>query len=952
MKKFVLLTNLFILLTATAFSQLNKGGIKGKVADSIGTTFSEATVVLVSAIDSSVVDTKMTDSKGEFVFKEVPYGMYQLFVTSVQFNGVVKEITVNSELKNMGTISVIKGYKQDAVTVVAQNPVRIAQDTVEFRADAFKTRPNAMVEDLLKKLPGVQVAKDGSVTAQGQTVTKIYVDGKQFFGDDPKMATKNLPANVIDKVQVIDKKSDQSQFTGFDDGTTEKVINITIKKDKKKGFFGRASVAAGTDNRYESNLSFNKFKNGSQLSIIGQANNTNSDGFTFQDIMDFNGSGGFNRGGGGDGGGGGSMNITTTRGGGGVGFGGQQISGPAGGKRVTVAGGINYANSFGKKVTLTSSYFVNNAYSLIEKDVTTQNLSLDSNFSNVNEQISTSRTWNTNHRLNFEIDYKIDSANSLLIRPSITYIDKESLYKSVAGIKSNSKTPKSDVQQNTYSLTNQLNFTGTLLWRHKTKVKGRTLSIRLNGSNSATDGDGTNYSKQDFYSPFVGTRLIDQINETDNGGNTLNTRISYTEPLSKTRILELFYVYGRTINKANRQSFGKDVLGNYTKLDTTLSNVFENKNDNQQIGFNIQTKLKKYDYSVGLGVQNANLNSYNVLKNTTLTQKNVINLFPTARLNYNLGKSRNLRFNYRGNTNQPSVNQLQPVVDNSNPLAIRQGNPALKQEFTNNINATYNKFNFITLKTFFTFFNFSATNNKIVDSIKNLGSGRQSITPTNASGAYNVIGNVSFSLPIKSIKTTNFNSGSSIVYNKDVNVTDGSKNFTKLLTITENIGINHNYKDKLDILLSSNVSYNNTKYTFNSNLNTEFYSFNTSFDISYTFKNNLIVQTDIDNNSYKGRSTGFNQNFTTWNGSISKLLLKDKSLELKLTAFDILKQNQSINRTVQANFIEDSRTNTLQQYFLVGLKYNLNKFGGKNAKTFSMPKIPGMRQMNNMRIGM
>lgn len=972
MKNFVLLLTAF-LSTYTVNAQLKSGEIKGIIKDSTKTiAFENATIVLYNLKDSSVVETTFSNSNGQFSFKNISFGEFRLYITSVQFLSIVRDFSLNSTTssKDFGVIEVKKGTHLEDVTVVAQNPIRVAQDTIEYKADAFKTRPNAMVEDLLKKLPGVQVDKNGNVTAQGQSVTKVFVDGKQFFGDDPKTATKNLPANIVDKVQVIDRKSDQSQFTGFDDGNTEKVINITIKKDKKKGFFGRANAGAGTNGRYESNLSFNRFNNGLQLSIIGQANNINQEGFSFQDVMDFNGNGGFGGGRNSDGGGGGGMGggattVTMTRGVGGM-FGGSSFGGQPNGIRTTKAGGINFTNIFSKKFTMSSSYFYNNSYNLTENTTSRQTFALDTAFNNINDQNTIDRTWRTNHRFNMDMDWIIDSFNSVLIRPSLTYVDKETNSRSISDIFGNNKQPRSNIIQNNISNTQQLNFSGTALWRHKTRKKGRTLSVRLNGGKNQTDGDGENYNEQERFLPTNFTKIVDQINNTDNSSNTFNARTTYTEPLSKTRILELFYSIGQNNNDADRKAFTKDASGEYSILDTTLSNVFENKFQNQQLGFNIQTKKKKYDYTVGLAVQKADLTSFNVLTKNTLKQNNVYNYFPNARMNFNLGKSRNLRVNYRGSTNQPSVTQLQPVVDNTNPLSVRQGNPSLKQEFTNNFNAFYNKFNFITMRSIFTFFNFTTTSNKIVDSITNVGfqpflipgtttplsPGAQFRKPVNANGTYNLIGNVSFGFPIKAIKTTNFNVSSSLIYNRDVNITDGKNNFTKNLVYTQNLSINHNYKDKLDIMLSGMASYNNTRYTLGNLANTNFYSFNSSIDISYTFKNNLTVQSDVDNNIFTGRGEAFNQNFTMWNASLSKLFLKDKSLELKVTAFDILKQNRAINRTVQETVIEDSRTNVLTQYFMVSMKYNLNKFGGKGAKSFSMPKIPGMRGMNNMRIGM
>jgi uncharacterized membrane protein YgcG len=974
MKKFVLLTALTIL---SLFAVAQKASVKGKIVDSItNTPMESATIVLYNLIDSSVFATTASNKNGVFEIKNVPVGGFRLYITSVQFSSTTRDFVLepNIILKDVGNINILQGKKLEDVTVVGINPVRLAQDTVEYKADAFKTRPNAMVEDLLKRLPGVQVDKDGKITAQGQTVTKVLVDGKEFFGNDPKTATKNLPANIVDKVQVIDKKSDQSQFTGFDDGTTEKVINVTIKKDKKKGYFGRVMAGGGNNGRYESSLSLNRFNNGRQLSIIGQANNINQEGFTFQDIMDFNGNGGFGGGmmgggndGGGSGGGGGAA-ISMTRGSGGM-FGGISFGGQPSGLKTTRAGGINFADQLSKKLTLSSSYFYNNGYTLNESSSNRQTNALDTTFSNINSQNTISRNWNTNHRLNLNLDWNIDSFNSVLIRPNITYVERKSVSNSNSNIVGLSKIPKNQIDQKTTSNTAQLNFSGSVLWRHKTRVKGRTFSIRLNGGANTTDGDGTNFNEQKVFLGGVPVSLItDQITQTDNSSNTFNTRATYTEPLSKTRILELYYSLGQNNNSSDRKAFKKGSSGNYNTLDSSFSNVFENKFQNQQVGFNIQTKLKKYDYNLGAAVQKADLTSINVLRNTVLTQKNIYNFFPTARLNFNLGKSRSLRFNYRGNTNQPSASQLQPVVDNSNQLNIRNGNPALRQEFTNNLNLSYNKFDFIKLKSIFTFFNFSTTSNKIVDSIVNFKPGIQSALglppsvafspgaqyrkPINANGTYNVIGNVSFGFPIKAIKTTNFNTGSSFIYNRNVNVTDGKNNFTNLLSFTQNASINHNYKDKLDIMLSASAAYNNTKNTLNSFNNTKYYSFNNSLDVSYTFKNDFTIQSDVDNNIYTGRGAGFDQNYFMWNGSVSKLFLKSKSLEAKFTAFDILKQNRAINRTVQDNFIEDSRNNVLTQYFMLTLKYNISKFGGKGAKGFSMPKIPGMRGMNNMRIGM
>jgi hypothetical protein len=614
---------------------------------------------------------------------------------------------------------------------------------------------------------------------------------------------------------------------------------------------------------------------------------------------------------------------------------------------------LNYSNAWGKKLNVSGSYFYNNSYGLNETYSSRQNFPPDTAFQNLTDQSSITRSWRTNHRMNLDFDWNIDSFNSLLIRPSITFVQVRSQGETHSNIASFNKLPRSENLQRTNNYTEQPNFSGTLMWRHKTRVKGRTFSVRMNAGGNHTNGHGDNYNLQQGFYPFLFSRLTDQVNYTDNTGNSINTRISYTEPLSKTRLLELYYNYGRNFSRSDRKTYRRDGAGIYSILDSLFSNDFTNIYSNHVAGFNVQTKMKKYDYTIGASVQKADLTSDNIIKASTIKQRNVYNFFPVARMNFNLGRSKRLNLNYRGSTNQPTASQLQPVADNSNPLSIRQGNPALKQEFNNNINLMYNRFDMVKLKTFLTFFNFSTTSNKITDSVANIAPGIQSRKPVNVNGNWNAIGNISFGIPIRKFKTTNINMGTSLMMNRNANITDGQKNFTRLLSLTQNLGINYNYKDKLDVMLSGMASYSNTDYTLANIPTAEYYSYNGSVDVSYTFlKKSFTLQSDIDYNSYRGRSDGFNTEYILWNASFSKLLLKDKSLEARFTAFDMLKQNRAINRTTQDNYIEDSRSNVLTQYFILTLKYSLNKFGGKGSRNFTMPKMPGMRNMNYMRIGM
>jgi Outer membrane protein beta-barrel family/Carboxypeptidase regulatory-like domain len=950
---------LLLLVSSFALGQNNKGLAKGRIADSTGKAVSGVTVTVLTAADSLISDATQSDKAGDFEIKGLETGQYLLYITHLSYDAQYKpfSISTNSLSFDFGTIKLTSGGKLLEGVIIKQAPIVLKQDTVEYNANSFKVRENATVEDLLKKLPGVQVDKSGAVTAQGQQVTKVLVDGKPFFGNDPKLATQNLPSNIVDKVQVIDKKSDQAQFSGIDDGNTEKTINIVIKKDKRKGYFGKSSLGYGSNDRYESNLSFNKFNNGQQLSVIASLNNINKQGFSLMDIMDFSGGGGgggmFGGGGGGGNNFGGAMqNVSMGRGGGGGMMSAFGIGGQSTGIISSQAVGLNYTDAWAKQLNVNMNYFYNNSITNNDRTSARQTFLPGDSGTLLNNQNVLSESRNTNHRLNMTMEWKIDSMNSLKFTPSFSFNERENNSTTSSVIDGKIRNKTNQIYNN---LTDQPSFNGNLLFRHNFRRKGRTLSVNINKSNNLTTADGNNDFLRTIFLPgsIEANDTTRQINRQDNKGSVIGTRIVYTEPLSKTRYLELNYNYNRNINTSDRKTWDFNKLtGAFDKLNGPLSNVFDNSYITNAFGFNIRTVKKKYDYTVGLAIQNAALDSRNVIKDTLL--KNSFNNFiPSATLNYNFSRVQRLRVGYRGSTRQPSLTQLQPIVDNSNPLYISQGNPDLGQEFTHNFNAFYSKFDMLSFKSFFTFLNFSTTQNKIVNSstfprFNGSPSGVQITKPVNANGFYNVVGNISMGFPFKKKKGLTINTATTFFLNRDVSFIDESKNYTHNLNLSQNLSLNYSYKELYDISFSAAGTYNQARYSIQKNNNSSFFNYTLSSDFNYNFKKNWSLQTDVDVNAYTGRGAAFNQTFGIWNASLSKSFLKKKEAVLKLTVYDILKQNRSINRTVGDGFIEDIQSQVLTRYVMLTFSYNLNRFGGR---TNQFPaRMPGMRQMRDMRV--
>jgi hypothetical protein len=935
------------MFSSMALMAQNTATLKGKLIDSVGKqALKDASITILEAKDSTLDVFGLAKADGSFIVEKISFGEMIVMIKFQGYEAYTKNVNFSkaNASVDLGTIYLRLAANDLGEVTVTQSPITIKKDTVQFNASSFKTKPNAVMEDLLKKLPGVQVEADGTVKAQGENVQRILVDGKRFFGDDPKLATKNLPPDMIDKIQVFDALNDQSAFTGFDDGNRIKTINITTKKDKRKGYFGRAILGGGSDSeegRYDNSVNLSYFNGDRQLTFTGQANNVNKQNFGAQDLF-------------GGGGGGGGRTIVVAGGGRGGGGGATNNSG---GIIRTLAAGLNYKDIWGKKTEVSGSYFFNDMQTLREQNSFTQNLIPGNPDSSIfNTQLNNSVTKNQNHRINFNIEHQFDSSNSLIIRPNISFQETESATDvttfSTRGTSKNLNNSIASTDRNNSGYNASLEAT----FRHRFKKKGRTYSIAFNPGKSVNDGTTSNYSINNFFNtatPYADT--INQVGITNRDSKTMNATFSYTEPIGKNQIIEFNYNYNSNVNNSGTQTFAYNKAnGQYDIAVPNLTNVFENTFNSNRVTLNYRLQNAKYNFSIGSGIQAGDLISKNLSKDSSITQ-NFVNFFPTMNFRYDFSRTKNLRIFYNGRTGQPTAQQLQPVVDNSNPLNITTGNPNLKQQFIHTFRILYNSFDVVTQKIFFATINANFTDNDIQNSTTYLPNGAQFTRPVNLSGTYNINGFLNYGFPLKKPKS-NINLGVNLSNSQSQTLVNNLSNYTRNTTAGFNASWTTNIKEGFDMNFSSNSSFSFARYTLQPQQNGDFFTQTFVAEPTIYTKSGWVFSTDFRYIKNTGRAEGFNTNIPLWSASIAKQLFKKKDGELKFYVFDLLNQNQSLTRNVTGNTIQDVSTVVLKRYFMISFTYNLRSFGAPAANQQRGPNQifrgapgQGMQMMRNFR---
>ena len=902
--------------------------VSGNIKTAEGKALNNASVSLYY---SGIKDTLKTVSneKGNYVFNKVPSKKVVISVSYIGYKKCIENYDFTKATGNVVNNEIIMttgDYTLETVTIESSK-IQIKEDTVSYKIDSTMFRKNDNVEEVLKKLPGVEVDKDGKVTAQGKEVTKVKVNGKEFFGGDVKTATRQLNADMVDKIQIVDDYGDQSAFTGIKDGDPTKTLNIQLKKDKNKGYFGNVTAGAGTDKRYLTSLNLNRFNNSQQISVTGNFNNTNANLFDFSRIP------------GGMGAIAGGM-VRSFGGGGGSPFG---NFGNNDGVGVTKTLGFNYREDLSTKLTLYGSYSFSEKNNTVLNDINQQNIQRDS--VQTNQQKTNDNSITDNHRFSFNVEYKIDSFNYIKFNPGVTYRKLSDAYRSdfiYFDTKGDLRSRGFNIDDNSSSAPS---FTGNLLFNHKFQKKGRTFSLNLNAGKSSTDANDDITNSTLFYnngSPVFNS-VINQNVTQNNQNHNYGISASFNEQLSKKRTIEFNYAYNKRFIGNDKETF--DVNNSGKTMVDSLSNIYENIYTTNKFGINFRTTEKKYNYSIGFAVQPATIESNSFSGAKLKYKQDIVNYFPVVRFAYNFSKSKSFNLNYNGNTSQPTYQQLQPIYDFSNRQNIILGNPDLRPEFSNTFSMRFNNFDFISGNVFFSNISASFVKDKIVNNVLQKGFGLQETRYLNANGYYNLNAFYTYSKPIKNRKYV-FNYGGTLNYNNNISFLNFEKNTGRNWIVSQRISMDYKIKKWLETSGGFSYTLNDNKSTLTPTANSSIKAFNLTHSSRLFFKNDFILSYDLEKNINKGYTNNVVANPLIINAALEKQFLKKKNASLKLQAFDLLNENTNVNRTVTAYSITDTRTNRLQRYFMVSFVFRFSKFDGSKAgAALPMGQGGGMRIM-------
>ena len=940
------LTSLFLCATANIHAQTL---LKGKVIDSEnGGALMRSTVMVMTPDTTRMVTGGTTSEDGSFSIKNVKDGTYVVKVSYIGYHNFFRTVTVNRAAHNgsqlLGTVMLVPNTIElkQAVVTAQMKEVEVKEDTIIFNADAFKVPEGSVLEELIKKLPGAEISEDGTIKINGKTVKKIMVEGKEFFGNDQNMAMKNIPTEIVDKIKSYDKQSDLSRITGIDDGEEETVIDLTIKKGMKKGWFGNVDLAYGSEKRYAERLMVNRFTDKIQANVLGSLNNTGGNG------------------------------TTTT--------------GQTGGRLVVALDNFELGGNI--------------RYNYRKNDARTYNSS--QNFVSTNASFSNSlrNNLNKNNNVNgdFKIEWKLDTLTTLLFRPnfsfgktnssnynlSATFNDDPYQYgvsdplKEISSIsnsiKINENASKSWSDGSNYNLSGNLMLNrqlGGKPWFGPSAVtgrNGRNISLRLNGSTSGNKNKNYNFSNVIYHQRNDSTDLTYRFRNNPSDNRNYSIGLTYSEPILRNLFAQVNYSYnyskrhsdGQTFDFAKVDSIGRILWEDYGQygmlapnyydfLSDSLSRYTDNINKTHNIDFSLRYITSLLNLSAGVRVEMQNQKMvYQYQGLDTIASRNFSRISPTLNARFRFTKQHTLRLTYRGNTSQPEMTDLFNLTDNSNPLNIREGNPNLKPSFTNNFNADYNDLFTATSQTLFGRFSFSNTLNSISNRTEyNEETGGQTTRPENINGNWNLSGNIGFNTPLGWDKLTlNTNTSGSLSHHVSYIYQNRKtmKNLVKQSSLGENMSITLRLNN-FDIRANGRITWSKSTSDIVEASNQNTFNFHYGLSSSGNFENGFGFSTDIGMSSRRGYSSAsMNTNELIWNAQVSYRFLKNRLATLSLQAFDILHRRSNISRSISAYSRSDSETNSVNSYVMAHFIYRINMFGSREARQ-------NLREMRNMNGG-
>ncbi len=928
MYKFLILVTVFTFTIISAKSQTTT--VSGGLLDgSEKKPVYNAVVALLTPIDSFLYKFTRTDVNGQFTIKNVAPGGYILMTNHSFYADYLDSINIKENENKLGNITLLNKSKllQDVI-IKSGSAIRIKGDTTIYTADSFKVSANANVEELLKKLPGIQVDKNGEIKAMGEKVTKVLVDGEEFFGDDPGMAVKNLRADAVKEVQVFDKKSDQAEFTGIDDGNTNKTINLKLKDNKKKGYFGKIDASGGPqkniDDRYNTNILFSSFKGKRKLSAFVLNGNTGQDGLSWQDSEKFGGE---------------NDNVSVSMDDAGeISYqwtGGNNDDEPYvdtenGFIRNTNAG-LQYSNKWNDKQTLNLTPKYNSQIYTNNNSRFTQTQFGDGVLNeNANTSINVNRS---NFKINAAYDVKLDSNNSIKFTSRANFYNTISTEIENAITTGSNAVLKNSSDRTSTTNSNKESYFGSILYRHKFKKARRTFSI--NSSWNLLTNEGNNFlNSNNFIYKNGDTSSIQELKQnrlSDKTNQNISATIIFTEPLTKKHSLEISHQVTSTKGSNDQLTYSyNNATGKYDFFVDSLSNQFEQSITINRPSLKISYNAKKIKYSFGSGFGFTNFDLLDKSFNKDY-QRNFTNFFPAASFSYSYKSNHNLQLSYNGNTSQPSLNDLQPLRNNTNFFNQFIGNPDLKQSFTNSFRLSHNSYNFLKEMSTYQSINIRTANNAIVYSrLTNLDSGKTITKPINTNGniSINFYGGTWFK-----IKKLNLQAGvnPNVGFNKITNIINNINSFSRTLNSGLSLSLSKSADKKYDVSIYNNFSNNRNTTTQNKEIK-KFNTYNLELYATIYYKKTWSISTDY-NYFVRQKTPDFQTNLSNqlWNAKLQKTFKKD-AFTAYIMIRDILNQNIGITRRFNETSISEVQNDRLKRYGMIGFTWNFKNKSTATAK--------------------
>ncbi len=892
----------FFLLLCFSIAHSQSFEITGSVVDEEGRPLPSATIYLEKATDSSLVTYSISEPDGTFQLNgNTSAKNADMSISFAGYRTHRQRLEIQKEI-NLDTISMeIQNNQLDEVLVNATSPpITLKKDTLEFNADSFKTRPDANLEELMRKLPGVEIDSDGQITVNGRPVSRVLVNGEEFFGDDPQIATKNLPKEIIEKIQVTDTKTRAQEFTGEDGDPDNKSINITIKEDKNRGLFSRATAGGGTNDRYELSAIGNYFQDDMRLSVLASSNNINSSGFSYDEVF-------------------GMMGRTA----------GRNVFGNNGsGITKAETAGLNYVNKWDDdKYELSADYFFGKNDTERRSVTERENILPDNRYFTNSEQQS--NLVNNSHRANTRFEIEFDSLTRLSIRPRFNAnFGNSSRYSMEESLDENSELVNNTETNNQEEL-QSMDFSNSVDFIKRFGGRGAYLRADLSHSHNQQENDNFFYSESLFFEDGEEqAEFQDQFIDEDDSRDSYSFQVSQRSVLADQFFLDVSYDLDYSNSSNKRYVYESEAAdGNYNTLNEELSNDFEVNTTRHVPNAGLNYEGETWRINTDVGLLHTQLENENFLEDATL-DNTYNNLFVRARVRYELERSKSLTVSYNTNANVPSIQQLQPVTDRTNPLNIRRGNPGLRPTFSQNIRLNYRNFDFSTRTGVFSWFNMNFTDNNVVAVTTVDEDLVRTTTYTNVDGAMNAdLGTFYNKQYKKDAREFRYRLGMRGNYNRNIGFTNDVQYTAERYSLSPSLQFTFAIEELLDINPSYELTYNDTQYDINPNRNEDFVNHRIGFQATSFWPENVVFGNDISYNYFGNVSPGFDNTSILWNMSLGYQFW-DEDATLKVKVYDLLDQNIDTRRIIGDDFIQDTSNLILTRYAMLSFTYKFEKFGG------------------------